>query len=66
MAEKENLTKTDLVKEALVEYLDKKEAAQSPYELGADLFGRYESGDSDRSAEYRTRIKEILRDKYTH
>lgn len=57
-----NQTKTDVVKEALVLYFNtKKSQKKSAYELGKDLFGRYESGKNDLSTTYKKRLKEKLR-----
>jgi predicted transcriptional regulator len=63
LSERENRTKSDLIKEAIVEYLTDREVKQSPYDLGADLFGVYSSDEGDLSTTYKTRIIEILREK---
>ncbi len=63
LSERENRTKSDLIKEAIVEYLTDREVKQSPYDLGSDLFGVYSSGEGDLSTTYKTRIVEILREK---
>lgn len=65
-AERENRTKTELVKEAISEYLNKKVRSQSPFLLGEDLFGRYGSGESDRAETYKDRLKELLVAKHAH
>ena len=44
IAEREGRSKSDMVKEALVEYLGRRDQAASPFELGRDLFGREGSG----------------------
>ena len=62
----ENITKTEIIKNALTEYLDKHLQEKTAYELGKDLFGRFGSGDSDRSVTYKQRIKKILNEKHTH
>lgn len=63
LSERENRTKSDLIKEAIVEYLADREVKQSPYDLGSDLFGVYSSGEGDLSTTYKTRIVDILREK---
>ncbi len=63
LSERENRTKSDLIKEAIVEYLTDREVKQSPYDLGSDLFGVYSSGEGDLSTTYKTRIVDILREK---
>ena len=62
-------TKTDVVKEALVLFFktESENAAQSPYTLGEELFGRYESGQNDLSSTYKQKLKGKLSEKYhTH
>lgn len=61
----ENRSKTEIVKEALRLYFRKKEEESriSAYEMGKELFGRYGSGEGDRSVTYKERLKEKLRAK---
>ena len=62
-------TKTDVVKEALVLFfkIESENSAQSPYTLGEELFGRYESGQNDLSSTYKQKLKGKLSEKYhTH
>ena len=56
-------TKSDVVKEALTLYLDaqKHKAETTPYQLGEEFFGRYGSGDGDRSVTYKQRLRDKLR-----
>jgi predicted transcriptional regulator len=62
-AQATNRTKSDVVKEALTHYLDaqKRKEEATPYQLGEELFGRYGSGDGDRSVTYKQRLKAKLR-----
>lgn len=62
----EGITKSMLVKEALVAYLAQKRKSKSAFEAGADLFGLEGSGSTDRSTSYKTKIKEKLNAKYAH
>ncbi len=62
----ENSSKTEIIKNALTEYFDKHLQEKTAYELGKDLFGRFGSGDSDRSTTYKKRIKGLLNEKHTH
>jgi predicted DNA-binding protein len=66
LTEIENSTKTDVIKSALAEYLEKHLREKTPYDLGKDLFGRYSSGDTDRSATYKDRVKKSLNEKHAH
>ena len=62
----ENTTKTEVIRTALSEYIEKHLHKKTPYELGRDLFGKYGSEDSDRSISYKERIKKILHEKHSH
>ena len=60
VAEKKQITRTELVKEALTMYLSAEEREHNPYELGAEYFGKYGSGQGDLSATYKWRVKEHI------
>ena len=61
-AQRMQLTKTDVVREALQLYMkERADDVLTPYALGEELFGRYGSGDTDRSTTYKQRLKEKLR-----
>jgi predicted DNA-binding protein len=59
-------TKSDIVKDALKEYIESHQERGSSYELGEDLFGIEESGEADRSTTYKRRVREKVRAKHTH
>jgi len=62
-----NLSKTNIVKEALALFFNKKaEIPQSAYELGADLFSLAGSGNPDSSTTYKNQLKQSLHKKHTH
>jgi predicted DNA-binding protein len=65
-SQQKNVSKSTIVKEALMEYFRKEEMNQTPYELGADLFGLAGSGDSDASTTYKSKLKNKLREKHSH
>ena len=65
-AERHDLSKSSVVKEALAVYLSQKELSDKPYELGSDLFGQVSSGYSDLSTNYKSKLKQKLREKHTH
>jgi hypothetical protein len=60
-------TKTEVVKEALKLYFEiqREKNKKRPFELGKELFGRYESGESNLSTSYKKRLKEKLSEKYS-
>jgi predicted DNA-binding protein len=69
LSKKTDKTKTQIVKEALKRFFETeaKKEQQSAYELGASLFGRYGSGEEDRSTRYKQKLKRKLHEKYrTH
>ncbi|MEM7552093.1 MAG: CopG family transcriptional regulator [Bacteroidota bacterium] len=62
----EGVTKSMVVKEALVAYLSQKKVSKSPYEAGEDLFGQEGSGVTNHSATYKQKLKDKIRGKHTH
>ncbi|MEQ8551378.1 MAG: hypothetical protein RIC06_15950 [Cyclobacteriaceae bacterium] len=65
-SEDHDLTKSSIVKEALVLYFSKNKVHEDPFELGKDLFGQFGSGRKDGSIAYKQRIKQKLREKHSH
>jgi len=65
IAKLELTTKTQIVREAIVEYIAniKKRRTQTPYSLGNDLFGVYD-GEEELSSDYKNRLDKILNEKY--
>jgi Ribbon-helix-helix protein, copG family. len=59
------LSKSNVVKEALVAYLAQKRKTKSAFDAGADLFGQEGSGSSDQSVSYKKKLKEKLHAKHT-
>ncbi len=58
-------TKSELLRNALEEYLKKFEDTNSAYELGSEFFGKYGSGVSDNSVNYKKKLKERLNAKHS-
>ena len=56
------LTKSELVRKSLVEYIGKLNK-QNAWEAGKDLFGRYASGKNDLSANRKALLKEKIQAK---
>lgn len=61
-----NISKTEMVKEALAMYYKSQSQKTSPYDSGKELFGVYGSGESDRSRTYKSKIKDHLHEKHSH
>lgn len=62
----EKTSKSSLIKKAIGQYIQEYEAQSSPFELGKDLFGKYGSGNSDLSRNYKSKLKDKLRAKHSH
>ena len=62
----EHLTKSDIIKKALDEFLKKYENQLSPYELGKEVFGKYGSGKNNLSKDYKKIIKKKIHAKYSN
>ena len=56
------LTKADLIRKSLIEYLKKLESPNA-WELGKNFFGRYSSGQKNLSVDRKTILKEKIRAK---
>jgi len=63
--EQNGLSKSQVVKEALAQYLTKKSEV-SAFESGEELFGAASSKDTDRSTTYKKRLKKMLDEKHSH
>jgi predicted DNA-binding protein len=57
VAKRENLTKSEMIKEALEKYLTADEQKTQPFALGEELFGKYGSGGGDRSVTYKQKVR---------
>ena len=64
LATYKHITKSEIIKEALVEYIASEKLSQTSYELGQDLFGRYGSDEINRSETYKKRLREKLNGKH--
>jgi len=66
LAAVEKRTKSDIIKEALQEYIESRRKELSSYKLGQDLFGKVSSGEPGRSETYKKLLKEKLNEKHSH
>jgi Ribbon-helix-helix protein, copG family len=64
--QREGISKSIVVKEAIELYLTQHKKSKNPYEAGADLFGQEGSGSKNNSILYKKKLKELLREKHTH
>jgi len=65
IAKNEKISKSEIVKRALVLYFKDYQKSHSPYDLGSDLFGKYGSGDGSLSQNYKNILKGKLREKHS-
>ena len=65
IAKDEKISKSELVKRALVLYFEDYQKTHSPYDLGSDLFGKYGSGNGNLSQNYKNILKGKLREKHS-
>ncbi len=63
---KQKVTKTEIIKKALAEYMEKNSEEKSPYELVENLFGKYGSGQGDLSVKYKKKVREKIDTKMSH
>lgn len=62
----EKRTKTQIVRQAIENYLHVHDTQKTPYELGEDLFGRHGGGNSRLSTDYKKKLKEKLNAKHAY
>ena len=62
----ENVTRTDIIKNALQNYLDKYSSSKSAFNAGEDLFGKYGSTVCDKSMKYKQYLKDKLLAKFSN
>lgn len=63
VARKEGMTKSEILRRALREFIDRRTGSITPWELGKDLFGKAASGRSDLSTDRKRIFREIIRAK---
>lgn len=64
--EREHVSKSVVVKEALERYFIQKRYNDNPYALGEELFGAEGSGVPEASVTYKQQIKQHLNEKHSH
>lgn len=66
LSKRENITKSDIIKEALEKYFKDREKQLNPYDLGKEFFGKYGSGKGNLSTTYKKKVREKLNEKNSH
>lgn len=68
-AQSKQTTKSKIIKDALnyyFEMLKQEPKSRTPYEIGAELFGKYGSEQGDLSTTYKQKLKKRINEKYSH
>lgn len=66
LSKQEDVTKSDIIKEALEKYIEEQEKQTKPYELGVELFGKQGSGKGNLSKTYKKKVREKINEKHPH
>lgn len=66
MSHQAGMSKSDMVREAIEQYLTDRETDLDPSRLGEDLWGNHGSAAGDLSVTYKQRLKEKLHEKMPH
>jgi predicted DNA-binding protein len=66
LSKEKSITKSEIVKSALADYLNKQQNTRSAYDLGKDLFGVASGGSKDGSSNYKQKLKAKLNGKNPH
>lgn len=66
LSHRSQISKSDVIREAIEKYVVSQEEVDQPFLLGEDLFGKYGSGDGSLSVTYKKKVKEKLHEKMPH
>lgn len=66
LSKRKNISKSEIIKEALEKYFDDYERQEDPYGLGEELFGKYGSGKVNLSVTYKKKVREKINEKMPH
>jgi len=66
LSKQENVTKSDIIKEALEKYFTVQEKKMRPYDLGEEFFGRNGSGKGNLSETYKKKVRDKINEKMSH
>ncbi len=65
LSKTEKRSKSEIIKKALLMYLEKHDRTQRPFDMGEDLFGKHGSGSGTLSKDYKNILRERLREKHS-
>ncbi len=66
IAKDEKISKSEIIKQALIFYFDEYQKKHSPYDLGKDLFGQFGSKKGNLSKDYKSILKDKFHEKHSH
>jgi len=64
LCREEKKTKTKIIQESLLLYIESKKQGTSAYELGKKYFGKYETTPTDKSVNHKELIRKKIRKKH--
>ncbi|TGM52380.1 ribbon-helix-helix protein, CopG family [Leptospira vanthielii] len=62
-AKSEGKSRSEIVKESILEYIKKRGETSSPFELGIDLFGKHDLGKTDLAENRKEHLHQKMREK---
>jgi metal-responsive CopG/Arc/MetJ family transcriptional regulator len=65
LASQKEVSRSEIIKEAIQQYITTESQLNNPYELGEKYFGQYSSTETDMSVTYKSRIRDKIRNKRT-
>lgn len=63
-AETKGKSRSEIIIESILEYIQNHSSEKTPYELGKDLFGKYSSGQTDLSQNRKKYLREKISEKH--
>ena len=63
LSNQKDISRSEIIKEALVEYMAKEKTYNQPFITGKKYFGKHSSGDHNRSVSYKSEIQSKIREK---
>ncbi|TGK01815.1 ribbon-helix-helix protein, CopG family [Leptospira langatensis] len=62
-AKSEGKSRSEIVKESILEYIKNHSSSKTPFELGEDLFGKHSANDKKLAENRKVTLNKILKDK---
>ncbi|TGJ99810.1 MULTISPECIES: ribbon-helix-helix protein, CopG family [Leptospira] len=62
-AKSEGKSRSEIVKESILEYIKNHSSSKTPFELGEDLFGKYSANNKQLAENRKAILSKVLKDK---